>query len=877
VKLLLRFWSRLRGSLRPGDRDDELKAEIESHIQLQTEDNRRLGMPAAAARRAAVLKFGSVESARERWHDHRALPLLDTVRRDLRFALRGLVKEPGFASVCVLTLALAIGGNTAIFSVVNTALIQPLPYPDSNQLVQVWETNPQANRWGDWASYPDFQDWNRENGVFEGMALFRYGRLRLTHGEYPEMLVGVRVSPGLFSVLRANPMLGRAFLDEEGRAGRNDVVVLSYGLWQRQFGSDPAVVGRTVPLDGRSHLVVGVMPPGFDFPTNLQPTARPPDVWIPATPDLARGSHNYRVIARLKADRTIAQAQTEMDRMMRLVAELDPGHRGRGGAVAGLQQHTVTGVRPALLLLMGAILLVLVIACANVASLLLARGASRQKEIALRLALGAAPTRVLQQGLTESLVLALIGAGLGLLVAFGGIRILVEFAPALPLVKDASIDARVLAFTVLTALATGVAFGLVPTLQAIKVQANDVLKETGTRQAGSAGRSRIRTVLTVVEVALALVLMIGAGLFVRSFAHLRNVDVGFDPGKLVTAFLSAPPGASTDADRTVAFFQDVIARTEQVPGVQSVAGASAVPLISNESSPFRVEGVATSTEKQEVLYAEQPKITPAYFRAMGIRVVGGREFTRLDIRTSEPVAIVSKGLADAYWPGGDAIGRRIGIDDQQWRRVVGVVQDVKHDGLEQPVRPTIYIPFAQYPRSSMTLLVRSDSDLSSLIGPIRHAVRDVDRNQPLFGVRSMEQTLNASVSLRQFLMILIGIFASIAVVLGIGGVYGVLAYFVGQRRQELAIRVALGATRSEVIWLIVRQGMLLASAGVGLGLVGSLALSRVLTGLLFGVSPIDPWTYAIAPTLLFLVVLAASSFPAAAAARFEPVAALRGE
>ena len=529
MKLLRRFWRRLLEVLRRADVDNEFVAEVESHIQLQTEDNVRFGMSPAAARRAAALKFGSVESARESWHDQRVVPLLDTVPRDVRFAVRGLAREPGFTAVCMLTLALAIGANTAIFSVVNTALIRPLPYPDANQLVQVWETNPGANRWGDWASYPDFEDWRRENAVFEGMALFRNGLLRLTFGDYPEMLVGVRVSPEVFSVLRATPMLGRTFLSEEGGAERRDVVVLSYGLWQRQFGSDPALVGRTIPIDGRGHLVVGVMPPGFDFPANIRPAAKPPDVWIPATPDLARGSHNYRVIARLKADRTIAQAQIEMDRVMRLVAGLDPGHRGRGAAVAGLQQHAVTAVRPALLLLMGAIILVLLIACANVASLLLARGAARQKEVALRLALGAAPMRVLQQGLTESLVLALMGAGAGLLVAFGGIRVLVEFAPALPLVKGASIDARVLAFTILTALATGVAFGLVPTLQALKVDANDVLKEAGTRQAGSAGRSRIRTVLTVAEVALALVLMIGAGLLAKSFVHLRNVDVGFTP------------------------------------------------------------------------------------------------------------------------------------------------------------------------------------------------------------------------------------------------------------------------------------------------------------------------------------------------------------
>ena len=389
------------------------------------------------------------------------------------------MREPSLAGVCVLTLALAIGANTAIFSAVNAALIRPLPYPDADRLVQVWETNPQAERWGDWASYPDFEDWSRESRAFEGLALYRYGRLRMTYGEYPEMLVGVRTSPSLFSVLRVDPMLGRPFLAEEGRPGQTDVVLLSYGLWQRQFGSDPAIIGRSVPLDGRNHLVVGVMPPGFDYPTNLQPSAKPPDVWIPVVPDTARGSHNYRVVGRLKAGHTIAQAHSDMERVMRIVADVDPGHRGRGAAVAGLQQRTVTAVRPSLLLLMGAIVLVLLIACANVAGLLLARGATRQREVALRLALGAAPWRMVQQGLIEGIVLALIGAAAGLLVALAGMRLLVDLAPALPLIKEASLDARVLAFTIITALATGVTFGMAPTLQALKVQANDVLKEGG--------------------------------------------------------------------------------------------------------------------------------------------------------------------------------------------------------------------------------------------------------------------------------------------------------------------------------------------------------------------------------------------------------------
>ena len=388
---------------------EDFTAELETHLELLTEDNVRRGLSPAEARREAILRLGGTESIAESWHDQRVLPLLDTVPRDLRFAVRRLIREPSLAVVCVLTLALAIGANTAIFSAVNAALIRPLPYPAADRLVQVWETNPQAERWGDWASYPDFEDWSREARAFDGLALYRNARLRLTHGEYPEMLVAVRVSPSLFSVLRVDPMLGRPFLAEEGRPGQTDVAILSYGLWQRLFGSDPTIIGQSIPLDGRNHVVVGVMPPRFDFPTNLQPSARPPDVWIPVVPDTARGSHNYRVVGRLKADQTIAQARTDMERVMRIVADLDPGHRGRGAAVAGLQQHTVTAVRPSLLLLMGAVVLVLLISCANVSGLLLARGATRQREVALRLALGAASSRVLQQAVIEGLVLAWSG------------------------------------------------------------------------------------------------------------------------------------------------------------------------------------------------------------------------------------------------------------------------------------------------------------------------------------------------------------------------------------------------------------------------------------------------------------------------------------
>ncbi|MBI4503050.1 MAG: ABC transporter permease [Gemmatimonadetes bacterium] len=822
-------------------------------------------------------EFGNVGQVKELAHLEGSLPLLEVAGRNLRLAARGLLRESSFTLLCILTLGVAIGANSAIFSVVNAVLLRPLPYPEADRLVQVWETNPLANRWGDWASYPDVIDWNRESRSFDGMAAFRYGRFRLSKGPYPEMLTGLRVSPELLSVLRVNPMIGRPFLAEEGNEGRNDVAVVSYGLWQRQFGSDRSLIGRTVLLDGRAFLVVGVMPPGFNFPADLQGGGRAPDLWIPVGADRDRGSHNYRVIARLKHGRTVEQAQSEMDRLVKLVAHVDPGHQGRGGAAAGLQQHTAAAVRPALVILVGAILLVLLIACANVASLLLARGATRQKQIALRLALGAGAKEVLAEGLTESLVLSLLAGGAGLVVAFAGIHFLVEFGPPVPLVRGARIDLRVLLFTLLVALTTGIGFGIVPTVQALKVRANDVLKEIGPRLTGSASRSRIRTVLTTAEIALALMLLIGAGLLVRSFTRLGSVDPGFDRANLLTAFLSAAPEVSAEPERTARFFEEVISRIERVPGVRAAAGASAVPLLSNETSPFRLDGMRDPGVGQDIVYAEQPKITATYFETMGIPLIRGRVFTAFDNRQSVPVAIVSESLAKRYWPGQDPIGQRVSIDDQQWRSVVAVVGDVHHDGLDQPIRPTIYIPITQYPRPSLALLVRTDVDPALVIDAVRRAVTEVDRNQPLFGIQTMEQALNDSVSLRRFLMILVGLFAGVALVLGTVGVYGVLAYFVSLRRREIGIRIALGANRLSVTQLVLKQGMLVGGIGIGIGVLGALALSRVLSGVLFGVSTTDVWTFSIVPALLFVIVLMAALLPARRAANVAPMTALRSD
>jgi putative ABC transport system permease protein len=464
-----------------------------------------------------------------------------------------------------------------------------------------------------------------------------------------------------------------------------------------------------------------------------------------------------------------------------------------------------------------------------------------------------------------------------MLVAFAGVRFLVELGPVAPLVKEASIDLRVLLFTLLTALTAGIVFGVGPIFKALKVQANDALKETGTKHTGSAVESRMRSILTVAEVALALMLLIGAGLLMRSFMQLRVVDVGFDADNLLTASLRAPQETSGNADRIVTFFEDVITRIERMPGVKGAAAASAVPLLGNESSSFRVEGSLSSDRGQDIVYAEQPKITPSYFRTMGIRLVKGREFTPLDTARSQPVAVVSESLANTYWPGEDAIGKRLMIDDRQWRSVVGIVHDIRHDGLDRPPRPTIYIPLAQYSRPALTLLVRTDSNPAQFIGPTREAVAEVEKNQPLFGIQTMEQTLSKSVSMKRFLLMLIGIFAAIAIVLGTVGVYGLLAYFVSHRSREIGIRIALGAKRSEVVWHIVKHAAVLGLTGVGIGVLGALALSRTLSGMLFGVSPTDVWTFTVAPVLLFLIVLLASFLPGRAAARVDPMTALRGE
>jgi len=801
--------------------------------------------------------------------------------QDLRYAIRIMRKSPGFIAVAVLSLALGIGANSAIFSVVNTVLLRPLPYPGSDRLVQVWETNPRANRWGQGVSYPDVLDWREQNEVFEDVAAFRVWACNITGGDYPEVVPGLLVTSNLFSFLRATPMLGRAFLPEEDQSGRSGVVILRYGLWQRWFGADPGVLGQTVMIEGQNHTVIGIMPPGFDFPASIQ-GGTGPDLWMPlgAHPDREdRARHNFRVVARRKTGVTVERAQANMDSIVHGIGLRDPGHRGRGARVAGLQWNATSEARPSLLILLAAIGLVLLIACANVANLQLARATGRQRETAIRQALGANRRRLISQLLTESMLLALMGGAAGLLLAVWGVEVLVRLGPNIPRLQETRVDLTVAGFTLLVSLATGILFGVAPAFQGSRIDLTEALKEAGARSTAGSSHARTRSLLVVAEVALALVVLIGAGLLMRSFLALESVDPGFNPQNVLTAYLGA--GLSADPRRQVAFYRDVMDRLEALPNVEAAGAASATPFRPDSNGPFRVEGQPAPRPGDPVISGLLPRVTPGYFREMGIRLRRGRLFTWADNENTPLAAVINETLARQSWPGEDPVGKRISIDDRKgepvWRQVVGIVGDTKDDGVAERVRPAIYVPLAQFPQGFMVLAVRAHAEPVSLAATIRREVMAVNQDQPLYGVRTMESMISNSISQRLFQTLLLGIFAVAALVLAAVGIYGVVSYSVSQRTHEIGIRMALGARQSEVLALVLRQGLGLALAGVATGLLSSLAVSRMLSGLLYGVSATDPATFALAPCVMLVVALVACYLPGRRATKVDPMVALRYE
>jgi putative ABC transport system permease protein len=809
---------------------------------------------------------------------------MDTFWQDVRFGFRTLLRSPATSAVALLTLALGIGANTAIFSVVNGVLLEPLPYPDPDALVTVVESNPGLGFPRFSVSPPNFGDWRRQNQVFKSMAAVSQGRFNLTGGERPEAVPGAQVTPELFRVLGVQPVLGRGFLPEEGRPGGPKVAVLSYGLWQRRFGSDPGILHRQIPIDGESYSVIGVAPPEVEPRTQI---------WLPLPwdfPPESRGGHFLTVFARLKDGVTLEKARAEMKTLAaRLERQYPDSNHGWTTEVRRLHDALVEGVRPALVLLLAAVAFVLLIACANVANLLLARLASREREIAVRTALGAGRARLVRQMLTESLVLFLVGGALGLLLAAWATRVLVAlYGEDLPRQQAIGLDGRVLLFTLVLSLVTGLVFGLAPALSATSGGLFGALKEGGRAVAGGARGRLVRNLLILGEVAVALVLLVGASLLLQSFARLRAVDPGFHPEGVLTAEIVLPEQKYGPPERQIAFTRELLDRLQAIPGVQSADTVFPLPLGGNGFVlAFAVQGRPDVSSKDSSLHANIRLVTPDFFRTLGIRLLKGRAFTPHDNPQSVPVIVINKTMADRIWPGEDPIGKRITFGDTkgkdvQWMEVVGVVADIHHRALDQDPGSEVYWPQLQNPvGGNLSIVLRTAGKPTRLAGAVREAVRSIDSDLPVERVRTMESVVAEALAGSRFQTVLLGIFAGAALLLAAIGVYGVISYSVAQRTHEIGIRLALGARRPEVLRLVIRQGMALVLAGVGLGLALALILigwlSERLASFLYGGRAFDPLTLTAVPLVLLAVALLANWLPARRATKVEPVVALRYE
>lgn len=792
--------------------------------------------------------------------------------QDLRYGVRLLVKQPGFTFVAVLTLALGIGANTAIFSLVNAVLLRPLPYENPGQLVRLWSDRSGQRTDRNQFSPAEITDFRDQLTAFEEIGLFDYGlSANLTGGAKPERVNGAEASPALFTTLRVKPILGRTFLPDESEVMQSKVALISEGLWRRRFGADPNFAGRTVQLDGESFTVIGVLPGSFKFPENV-------DLWLPfsfTAADWKNDRQHYYVeaVGRLKTGIKLTQAKAELETIMQRIAPTFPASRRNWGVtLIPLHEQIVGNISSTLWILFGAVGFVLLIACVNVANLSLTRAAARQKEIAIRVAVGAGRTRIVRQLLTESLLLAVIGGGTGALLAVGAIKLLsASILAILPRAEEVTVDSGVLTFTLTVSIVTGLIFGVMPALQASNPNLNQTLKEGGRHSSGS--RGRLRSLLVVSEIALSLVLLIGAGLLLKSFLRLQSVNAGFDPHNLLTMQVTLPKTQYPNIERQNAFVQQTLERIETLSGVKSVAATVNLPLVGTWGMSYRVVGHDNVYDQ----IADNANITPMYFQTMGISVLKGRDFSDRDTTDGPRVIIISDALARKHFPNEDPIGQRITAGGD--REIVGVVADVKPRGLEREDKPQIYLPYAQKPTiaSFVTLAIRTEQAPLSQAEAVEQAIQNSDKDLPVANVRTMEQVVSDSLAQRRLTMLLLGAFAGIAVVLASIGIYGVVWYSVAQRTHEIGIRMALGAQRKDVLAEVLGQGVKLTLLGVASGLLGSFWLMGLLKDLLFGVRATDPLTFVAVATLSIAVALVACYIPARRATKVDPLIALRQE
>jgi predicted permease len=815
--------------------------------------------------------------------------------QDVRYGLRLLAKNPGFSALVIFTLALGIGANTAIFSVVNAVLLRPLPFEEPDRLVQIWHTPPQASFPGitTFAVSPaNFLDWRARSQAFEGMSAYGFGQYTLTGTGHPEAVRMVAVTSGFFSILRAQPLLGRAFLAEEDSPGRDHEVVLSYNLWRSRFGADRDIVGKNIALNEHAFTVIGVMGPNFEFPISTDPTYSP-QMWKPlgwTDQDRAiRDNHNYAVVARLKTGVTLQQARAELDSVSNQLAQQYPGDdKGWGATAIRLREDLVGDVRPALLILLGAVALVLLIACANVANLLLAKAMSRRKEIAIRVAMGASRPRLLQQGISETVLMALAGGALGLVFAHFGVILIVRFlAQRLPRSAEIGLDAWVFTFALGVSLLSGIAVGLVSALRFAKNDVSESLKQGLGRTSSDSGGTRTRNILVVSEVALSLMLLIGAGLLIRSLSVLRHVNPGFDPSRLLTLEVAIPSTKFAEPMQQVRYFDRVLDQVRGLPGVQSAGLIDSLPLSGGSHQPVSVEG------RPVVPMADQPEvdvrlISPGYISAMHIALLSGRDIDPSDVQGRPGAVLISQSFAKLFWPNENPIGKHLTLYffRDLPRVVVGVVADVKLDALNE-TRPTpaLYTPLAQVAPTTggtwrsfgMNLAVRTNADPLSVVSRVTNSIREVDAEVPLLNLQTMEDSVSASLSPQRFTMLLLVAFAGTALLLAAAGIYGVMAYMVTRRTREIGVRMALGAAAGDVLRLVIGQGLWTTAIGVAIGIGGAIALTRTMQSLLFGVSTTDPMTLAGVVLLLAAVSVFACWIPARRATKVDPLVALRYE